>query len=491
MATPLALIRGGGEAARNGILMCSGDAFQVFQEVEHIVLDKTGTITEGKPAVDTVVGVGGEVNEVNRSSSDGPSDGDHAEVDVLGTAASAEAFSEHPLATAILDHAAEHDVDFPDPDEFDSVTGKGVTATVDGDDVVVGKPGWLEAEGIDLSTADEEIERLQGEGLTTIGVVVREARSERSSGEQSEPRDGDLIGLVGIGDGIKPDATATIDRMKAQGITPVMITGDNERTAQAVADEIGIKRVMAEVLPDDKREEIKQIQNEGHRVAMVGDGINDAPALTQADIGIAIGAGTDIAIESADIVLMGDRLGGVVDAYEIGETSYEKTKQNLIAAFSFNGLGVTAAVTGLVHPVFAMLAMAASVTLVLANSFAGQLLSGEGIETDFSVETVETEEAEEIEEEAEPEGTEAVEAIDDKPARETVTFDVDLNCGGCEERIVSNLSDRDGVRGIEADADERRAEIGFNPHVTSPEDLRGTIEDLGYEATEPTPAAAD
>jgi heavy metal translocating P-type ATPase len=491
MATPLALIRGGGEAARNGILMCSGDAFQVFQEVEHIVLDKTGTITEGKPAVDTVVGVGGEVNEVNRSSSDGPSDGDHAEVDVLGTAASAEAFSEHPLATAILDHAAEHDVDFPDPDEFDSVTGKGVTATVDGDDVVVGKPGWLEAEGIDLSTADEEIERLQGEGLTTIGVVVREARSERSSGEQSEPRDGDLIGLVAIGDGIKSDATATIDRMKAQGITPVMITGDNERTAQAVADEIGIERVMAEVLPDDKREEIKQIQNEGHRVAMVGDGINDAPALTQADIGIAIGAGTDIAIESADIVLMGDRLGGVVDAYEIGETSYEKTKQNLIAAFSFNGLGVTAAVTGLVHPVFAMLAMAASVTLVLANSFAGQLLSGEGIETDFSVETVETEEAEEIEEEAEPEGTEAVEAIDDKPARETVTFDVDLNCGGCEERIVSNLSDRDGVRGIEADADERRAEIGFNPHVTSPEDLRGTIEDLGYEATEPTPAAAD
>ncbi|PSP88357.1 heavy metal translocating P-type ATPase [Halobacteriales archaeon QS_4_69_34] len=373
MATPLALIRGGGEAARNGILMRSGDAFQVFQDVDHVVLDKTGTITEGEPAVDTVVGID-----------------DHAEVDVLRTAASAEAFSEHPLAAAILDHADEHDVSFPDPEAFDSVTGKGVTATIDGDDVLVGKPGWLEAEGIDLAVAEEVIERLQGKGLTTVGVVVRDAEdtSERSSGDRTEPRGGAVVGLVGIGDEIKPDATATIDRMRERAMTPVMITGDNERTAQAVADEIGIERVMADVLPDDKREEVEKIQDEGGRVAMVGDGINDAPALTQADIGVAIGAGTDIAIESADVVLMGERLGGVMDAHGIAETSYRKTKQNLIAAFSFNGLGVAAAVTGLVHPVFAMLAMAGSVTLVLANSFAGQLLSGEGIKTDFFVETV-------------------------------------------------------------------------------------------------------
>jgi len=204
--------------------------------------------------------------------------------------------------------------------------------------------------------------------------------------------------------------------MKAQEITPVMITGDNERTAQAVADEIGIERVMADVLPDDKREEVKKIQDGGGRVAMVGDGINDAPALTQADIGLAIGAGTDIAIESADIVLMGDRLGGVMDAYEIGETSYEKTKQNLIMAFSFNGIGVTAAVTGLVHPVFAMLAMATSVTLVLANSFAGQLLSGEGIKTDFSIEAGESEHAESSEPNAER-GTLNTTAGENRPTR--------------------------------------------------------------------------
>jgi len=203
----------------------------------------------------------------------------------------------------------------------------------------------------DRADAGDEIERLQRRGLTVSGVV----------------RDGDLVGLIGIGDELKTDAAETVQRIKDAGITPVMITGDNERTAQAVAEEVGIERVMADVLPDEKREEIGRLQDDGeritgsrtsserrsdgsHRVAMVGDGINDAPALTQADIGIAIGAGTDIAIESADIVLMGERLGGVMDAYEIGEESYRKTRQNLATAFAFNGIGVAAATTGLVHP---------------------------------------------------------------------------------------------------------------------------------------------
>ncbi|WP_188884134.1 heavy metal translocating P-type ATPase [Halarchaeum grantii] len=352
MATPLALIRGGGKAANRGILMRSGDAFQIFPDVDHIVLDKTGTITVGEPAVSEVVAFGAD------------------EVDVLTTAASAEAFSEHPLADAILEFADEQDVEYADPDDFDSVTGKGVRATVASDDVLVGKPGWLSEEGIDLSKGGDDIERLQGRGLTVSGVV----------------HDGDLIGLIGIGDEIKADAAETIRRIHDAGITPVMITGDNERTANAVADEVGIDRVMADVLPDEKREEIGRLQDEGHRVAMVGDGINDAPALTQADIGIAIGAGTDIAIESADIVLMGDRLGGVMDAYEIGNESYRKTRQNLATAFAFNGAGVAAATTGLVHPVFAMLAMVLSVSAVLANSFAGQLLSGEGVNTEFALE---------------------------------------------------------------------------------------------------------
>ncbi|MFD1514426.1 heavy metal translocating P-type ATPase [Halomarina rubra] len=353
MATPLALIRGGGLAANRGILMRSGDAFQIFQDVDTIVLDKTGTITKGEPAVEEVVAFGGN------------------ESDVLTRAASAEAFSEHPLADAILDCADERGVEFPDPDEFDSVTGKGIRAEVDEMRILVGKPGWLTEEGIDMATARDDIDRLQARGYTVVCVAVDET----------------VVGLVAIGDPVKNDAAETVERMKDAGITPVMITGDNERTATAVAETVGIDRVMADVLPDDKRDEIRRLQEGSERVAMVGDGINDAPGLTQADIGIAIGAGTDIAIESADIVLMGDRLGGVMDSYEIGKSSYRKTKQNLLAAFSFNGIGVAAATTGLVHPVFAMIAMVLSVSVVLVNSFAGQLLRGERLNTDFTAES--------------------------------------------------------------------------------------------------------
>ena len=353
MATPLALIRGGGEAARRGILLRSGDAFQIFPDIDTIVLDKTGTITVGEPTVKTVVAVEGD------------------ERAVLSTAASAEAFSGHPLADAILDHAGEEGVEYVDPQEFDSVTGNGVRATLSGEsEVLVGKPGWLAEESVDLSAGTADIERLQGKGLTVSGVV----------------RDGSLIGLLGVGDEIKRDAADAIRRMKEAGITPMMLTGDNERTAEAVAAEVGIERVMADVLPDEKREEIGRLQENGDRVAMVGDGINDAPALTQADVGIAVGAGTDIAIESADVVLLGEGLGGVMDAREIGTESYRTTRQNLVAAFSFNGIGVAAATTGLVHPVWAMIAMVLSVSVVLANSFAGQLLSGEGVRTEFAVE---------------------------------------------------------------------------------------------------------
>ncbi|WP_440009559.1 heavy metal translocating P-type ATPase [Halomicrococcus sp. SG-WS-1] len=356
MATPLALVRGGGKAANRGILMRSGDAFQIFPDVDHVVLDKTGTVTVGEPGVSEVVAFDGN------------------EADVLAAAASAEVFSEHPLAAAILACADERGVEYGDPEAFDSTTGNGVAATVDGSDVLVGKPGWLETEGVDLSPASDEIERLQHRGLTVSGVV----------------EGGALVGLVGIGDEIKSDAAETVRRMEDADVTPVVITGDNERTANAVADAVGIDRVMADVLPGEKREEIGRLQDLGHRVAMVGDGINDAPALTQADVGIAIGAGTDIAIESADVVLMGERLSGVMDAYEIGAESRRKTRQNLAAAFSFNGIGVAAATTGLVHPVFAMIAMVLSVSAVLANSFVGRLLGGEGVNADFAVEGDET-----------------------------------------------------------------------------------------------------
>ncbi len=444
MATPLALIRGGGEAAKHGILMRSGDAFQVYRDVDTIILDKTGTITRGKPAVNSVIGIGETVED-----------------EVLCKAASAEMFSEHPLADAILDYTEKQGVSFSDPEEFNSVTGKGVEASVKGEKLLVGKPSWLEEDGVDLSKGRKKIEELQSRGLTTIGVVV----------------EGKLIGLIGIGDEMKEDAGFTVQRMKDAGIEPVMITGDNERTAWTVGGEVGIDRVIAEVLPSEKRREIQRLQDEkGEVVAMVGDGINDAPGLTQANVGIAIGAGTDIAIESADIVLMGDKLSGVMDAYEIAKISYRKTRQNLFGAFSFNGIGVTAATTGIVHPVFAMIAMVLSVSAVLANSFAGQLLSGESIKTDFAVEEVDSDNGENSEIE-----NEAGETFNGKSGRGEVIFEVGLNCGGCEQRVKENLSEKAGVSEVSANADRERVKVEFNPHIVSVEDLNSQIVELGYK----------
>jgi Cu+-exporting ATPase len=336
MATPLAMIRGGGQAASRGILMRSGEAFQIMGEIRSMVFDKTGTITLGRPAVQVIC----------------PADGVDDET-VLAVAASAESASEHPLARAIEDAAAAHGVDVVLADSFVSHPGMGVEATINDTPALVGKPTFLTVQGVDVSGAAADQRELEARGLTVVGVA----------------RDGRLLGLVGIGDEIKPDAAETIQRLKAAGITPMMITGDNRRTAQAVATEVGVARVLADVLPGDKAAEVRRLQQDGERVAMVGDGINDAPALAQADVGFAIGAGTDVAIEAADVVVMSGQLGAVADARDIGIRSYAKTKQNLTLALAFNGIGIPAAATGLVHPIWAMAAMVASVTTVLINSF--------------------------------------------------------------------------------------------------------------------------
>jgi len=351
MATPLATIRGGGEAAQRGILMRSGEAFQVMGDIAVVVFDKTGTITRGEPTVQTVVPAGG-------TSPD----------EVLRIAASVEMNSEHPLARAIEDAAEATGSPLVAAEDFDAHPGHGVEAVLDGARVLVGKPTWLAAEGVDLTGLDTDRRRLEEAGYTVIAVASDQVP----------------VGLIGIADTLKDDAAATIRRIREAGMTPVMISGDNRRAARSVAAEVGIDEVLAEVLPDEKAAEIRRLQRGRTRVMMVGDGINDAPALTQADIGVAIGAGTDIAIESADIVIMGDRLGSVMDAHEIGISSYRKTKQNLALAFSFNGIGVAAAVTGLVSPVWAMIAMISSVTAVLANSFGGRLLRGESLNTRYA-----------------------------------------------------------------------------------------------------------
>ena len=341
MSTPLAMMRGGGIAARQGILMRSGEAFQVFGQIDRAVLDKTGTLTAGKPAVVELVPVPGV-----------------SQTELLAAAAAAEASSEHPLARAIVQAALGRELDIPDASDFASETGQGVIATADGARVAVGKPGWVTAAA----------------GPLPAGLAAR--RDQMEAGAQTViavARDGALLGLAGIADQIKPDAAETITRLRARGIEPVMLTGDNQRTAAAVAAAVGISEFRAGLLPGEKAAVVRDLQAAGHRVVMAGDGINDAPALTQADIGIAMGAGTDIAIESADIVLTGNRLSAVADARDIGVSSFRKTKQNLTVALSFNGIGVPLAVTGLLAPVWAMIAMIASVSVVLANSFGTRL----------------------------------------------------------------------------------------------------------------------
>jgi Cu+-exporting ATPase len=341
MATPLAMIRGGGMAAERGILMRSAEAFQVLKDVGKVVLDKTGTITRGEPAVVEVVALAGQDQR-----------------EVLRLAAAAESTSEHPLARAVMAATEAQQLTVPPARDFEAVTGKGIRAMVEGRRVVVGSPGFVESAGAALGPARAQVEALQAAANTVVALAA----------------DGQLLGLIAIADQLKADAKEAVTRLRTEGLEPVMLTGDNARTARAVAEQVGITEYRAEVLPQDKAEAVRELQRQGARVAMVGDGINDAPALMQADVGIAIGAGTDIAIESADVVLIGERLGAVVDAYHIGKASYRKTVQNLTLAFAFNGIGVPLAATGLVHPAWAMAAMLASVSTVLANSFGGRLL---------------------------------------------------------------------------------------------------------------------
>lgn len=339
MATPLAIIRASSEAAERGILMRSGEAFQVFKDVTVIVLDKTGTLTEGKPTVVRCLAMG------------------DAEDDVLRLAASAETLSEHPLARAVVQEAQARGLALAKPEEFQALPGRGVTATVEGRQVVVGTPRLLEEQGLDIAPIRPALEEVQAQGQTAVLVAV----------------DARVVGLVVLADRLKPEARLTVEQLRRLGLQPVLLTGDHRRTAEAVAREVGIEHVKAEVLPGDKAEEVRRYQRQGRKVAMVGDGINDAPALMQADVGIAMGAGTDITIDAADIVLVGQRLGALVEARELARRSYRLTATNVSLALGFNGIGVLAAITGMVPPVWAMLAMAVSVSVVLANSFAGRL----------------------------------------------------------------------------------------------------------------------
>ncbi len=337
ISAPLSIVRGAGEAAEQGVLMRTGEAFQAFRLATQIVFDKTGTLTEGRPLVREIVPF------------------HSTEEELLSIAAAAEAASEHPLAQAIVDAAFERRIELHGVEAFEAVPGRGVIARLGNEPVLVGSPGFLEERGINPAGLSADIRRLEETGSTVVAVG----------------RAGRLIGIVAIGDRLRPDAAETIARMRIQGLTPILLTGDNERAARQIAREVGIARVYAGVRPGEKAEIVRRLQQDG-KVAMVGDGINDAPALMQAEVGIAMGSGTDIAIESADIIIIGNRLHSVLLAREISRRSYGKMLQNVVLAFLFNGVGVPVAATGLLYPVWAMAAMATSVTSIFFNSLWGR-----------------------------------------------------------------------------------------------------------------------
>jgi heavy metal translocating P-type ATPase len=339
ISAPLSIVRGAGEAAEQGVLMRTGEAFQGFRLVRKIVLDKTGTLTEGRPILR-------EIEAVNDTGAD----------ELLALAAAAEASSEHPLAQAIVKAAFGRGAVPPDVETFVAIPGKGVVARINGTKVLVGSPRYLEEQGVGLAGLVERIAALEDAGRTVIGVA----------------RDGRTLGCLALGDTIRADAREAVDAIRKGGITPVMVTGDNERTARRVAKTLGIDQVHAGILPDGKAGIIRNLQADGSRVAMVGDGINDAPALMQADVGIAMGGGTDIAIESADIIILSNRIDALSVARTISTDSYRKMLQNVTLAFMFNGIGIPVAAAGVLYPVWAMVAMAVSVTAIFFNSLWGR-----------------------------------------------------------------------------------------------------------------------
>jgi heavy metal translocating P-type ATPase len=336
ISAPLSIVRGAGEAAERGILMRTGEAFQALRRVQRVVFDKTGTLTEGRPAIRRIV------TFVS------------TEQELLAIAASVEAGSEHPLARAVVEEAFKRAVPLSEVEGFKAIPGQGVNARSGTANLVVGSPSFFAAQGLDLGPHNARIEELESQGLTVIAVA----------------RDGALLGLLALGDALRSDASQTVSRLHALGIRTSLITGDNEQAARYFAHVVGIDDVHARILPADKAEMIRHIQKNS-RVAMVGDGINDAPALMQADVGIAVGSGADIAIESADVIILNQRLSAVLDAYEVSRYSYRKIVQNVSLAFLFNGIGIPAAATGLVYPIWGMVAMAASVTAIFVNSLWG------------------------------------------------------------------------------------------------------------------------
>ena len=342
LATPTSIMVGTGKGAENGILIRGAEALETAHRLNTIVLDKTGTLTRGEPSVTDVIESEGFTKQ-----------------EILILAASAEKGSEHPLGEAIMKKAKEENLNLLDPKDFQAIAGHGIEAMIDSREVLLGNLRLMEERRVRLNGLLNKAEQLSSEGKTPMFLAI----------------DGKAAGLIGVADTLKENSKEAVETLHRMGLEVVMLTGDNERTARAIANQIGIDRVLAEVLPEKKAEEVKRLQGEGKKVGMVGDGINDAPALAQADVGIAIGTGTDVAMESSDITLIGGDLRGVVTAIALSKATIRNIKQNLFWAFAYNTILIPVAAGALfpffgilLNPIFAAGAMAFSSVTVVSNA---------------------------------------------------------------------------------------------------------------------------
>lgn len=443
LATPVAIMVGTGQAAQQGILIKSAESLELLHKVQTVVLDKTGTVTMGKPRVTDILCAPGVTEE-----------------ELLCVAASAEKPSEHPLAHAIVEESQARHIPLCPVSGFRSVPGGGIQATLSGEAVLAGNAGYLAQNGVSLAAMEADAHRLAEDGKTPLFFA----------------ESGRLLGCVAVADVVKPDSAKAIAALRRMGRRVVLLTGDNQRTANAIARQIGVDQVIAQVLPQDKAKCVAQLQQQGQRVAMVGDGVNDAPALAQADVGLAIGAGTDIAIESADVVLMKSSLLDIPAAMDLSRAVLRNIKQNLFWAFFYNSIGIPVAAGVLypalhltLNPMLAAAAMSLSSVCVVSNALR---LRGwkPPVFPDQPVPTAPLPESAVFQSQGKEENT----------VNKTIHID-GMMCTHCTGRVEKALNDLPGVEAT-VDLDSKSAAVTCTPDV-SDDTLRQAVEDAGYHVT--------
>ena len=443
LATPVAIMVGTGQAAQQGILIKSAESLELLHKVQTVVLDKTGTVTMGQPRVTDILCAPGVTEE-----------------ELLCVAASAEKPSEHPLAHAIVEESQARHIPLCPVSGFRSVPGGGIQATLSGEAVLAGNAGYLAQNGVSLAAMEAEAHRLAEDGKTPLFFA----------------ESGRLLGCVAVADVVKPDSAKAIAALRRMGRRVVLLTGDNQRTANAIARQIGVDQVIAQVLPQDKAKCVAQLQQQGQRVAMVGDGVNDAPALAQADVGLAIGAGTDIAIESADVVLMKSSLLDIPAAMDLSRAVLRNIKQNLFWAFFYNSIGIPVAAGVLypalhltLNPMLAAAAMSLSSVCVVSNALR---LRGwkPPVFTDQPAPTAPLPESAVFQSQGKEENT----------VNKTIHID-GMMCTHCTGRVEKALNDLPGVEAT-VDLDSKSAAVTCTPDV-SDDTLRQAVEDAGYHVT--------